>query len=341
MKILTVASFMLAAAAGSAAPYAPQPVPLPDKGAPYLTADGSIYVAGNDLVDDLFQQLNEIFVKTHPGFKFKQDMIDSNLAVTGLTAGRSALGPIGREAMPQEIRAFVARFGYPPKDFLLGYDQSPDPDIFPPGKHPPAIWVNVRNPLPKLTLKQVAKIFTSGGADGDITAWRQLGLGGEWANREIHVYLPANRDAAFLFNLRDQLGKAPFTARAEQLPGIREVMAAVAQDPYGIGIIGYWPGDAGWDRQAEYGPLTKLVPLAATADDRFSRAAPGEHFPIAPGIHLFVNQKPGTPLEPWIAEYVRLALSDDGQKLIRDKADTDGFVALDPDERDRQLAKLK
>ena len=324
----------------AAAPYVPRPVALPAVKDSYVMRDGSIYYAGNDLVDELFHRFDEMFERAHPGFKFKSDMIDSNLAVAGLAAGVSAMGPIGREAMPQEVESFVARYGYAPTDFLIGYDQTPDPDIFPPGKRPPAIWINSRNPLPKLTVAQLARIVTMGGGSGDITTWKQLGIGGEWAIREIHVYLPANRDAAFLFNLDDRLGGFPYTSRAELLPGVRDVMSAVAQDPYGIAVMGYWPGDAGWDRQAELGALAKLVPMAADAEGTFSHAQPGELYPLTPGIHILINKKPGQPLEPWIADYLRLVYSDEGQAIFAEMAKAQGFIPLEPEELAKQVARL-
>jgi len=312
----------------------------PAKTAPYVLKDGTIYYAGNDLVDELIQQLNEAFIRSHPGFHFKGDMEDSSLALAGLSSGKSAFGPIGREAVPQEVEGFTARYGYPPKEILLGYDQSPNPDIFPPAKVPPAIWVNTKNPLPWLSMAQVSRILTEGISGGDITTWGQLGVGGEWSKRAIHVYLPAAREAGFVFYEGQRLGGRPFTSRAEWLAGSREVMSAVAQDPFGIGLVGYWPTDSGWDRQAELGSQAKLVPLAAGTEERVSRAALGDLFPMSPGIHIYYNQAPGQPLEPWLADYLRLALSPEFQAIVATRTATDGFIPLTAFERQKQLAKV-
>src|ERR1700737_4672692 len=46
----------------------------PPSDAPYVLSDGSIYVAGNDLLIPYFEKLNELFAKTHPGFRFKMDL---------------------------------------------------------------------------------------------------------------------------------------------------------------------------------------------------------------------------------------------------------------------------
>ena len=319
-------------------------IPPPPKDAPYVLPDGTIYYAGNDLVAAYFEKLDALFVKAHPGFKLKSDMLDSNLALPGIISGKSAMGPIGREAMQQELDGFTALYGYSPADILIGYDQTPNVDIFPPGKTPSALWINAKNPLPALSLEQVTRILKTGNAKGDITYWGQLGLGGEWAHRAIHIYMPGNRDAAFVFYQGDKIDpKLPYTRRIEWLQGPRDVMSAVAQDPFGIGLMGYWPPDTGWDREAELGKQAKIVALRSGPEDKVSHAEPGDLYPLAPGIHIYFNRVPGKPVEPWLKEYIRLALSKQGQDLLVSILEESGnnFIRLDEKEIARQLAKLE
>jgi phosphate transport system substrate-binding protein len=49
-------------------PYIAQAVKFP-AGATYIRPDGTIYITGNDLVQPLIEKLNELFIKTHPGFR--------------------------------------------------------------------------------------------------------------------------------------------------------------------------------------------------------------------------------------------------------------------------------
>ena len=322
-------------------PYVARPVDPPPKDASYLLSDGTIYVVGNDLVEPLFAKFTEIFMQTHPNIKIKMVMPGSPPAIAGITSGKSAFAPMGREAINQDLDGFAARYGYMPLDFLIGYDQSPNPDIYPPGKFPDALWINVKNPLPKLTMQQAARILTTGGGAADITHWSQLGLTGEWAQREIHVYLPSQRDAAFLFSNGYKFGGYPWTRRAEWLPRSPDVMNAVAQDPFGIGFVGYWPPDSGWDRQLELASQAKLVPLAESEGARFSHGGIGDVYPLTGGIRIYVNRAPGKPLESWVKEYIRLALSKDGQDIIASMMKDQGYIPLDPNDVAKELAKLK
>jgi len=319
-------------------PYVPHAVPFPSH-ASYIRPDGSIYLTGNDLVEPLIEKLDELFVKAHPGFKFSTHMKSSAEAISGVTSGKSAIGPIARDATFWDKAAFTSVYGYDITDVQIGWDNTPDAEHYPPGKFPPAVWVNIRNPVSALDMEQLTSIFTQGSPRGDITRWGQIAFheanvgnnGGDYAKREIHVYLPTLHGLPVVSTTRMlRFGGYPWTARTEYLPSLEDVMNAVANDPFGIGLIGWFPIDEGWDRSVDLSSRVRLLPLSETPDSHVSRGAPGDVYPLAGGIHLMVNRAPGKPMEPWIREYLRLALSKDGQDVIRSMTPTDGFVPLDP-----------
>src|ERR1700676_3086891 len=49
------------------------------KFAEYVLPDGSIYIAGNDLVAPLLERIDALYSAAHPGFKFKTDLISSGV----------------------------------------------------------------------------------------------------------------------------------------------------------------------------------------------------------------------------------------------------------------------
>jgi phosphate transport system substrate-binding protein len=133
------------------------------KSAEYVLPDGSIYIAGNDLVAPLLDRIDAIFAAKHPGFKFKTDLISSGVAVAGVSSGKSAFGPTGRDVTPFEKESFSSRFGYEVTDVLVGWDNNPDVDHYPPfGKFPPGVWVNAKNPVPAISMEQLAGILLAG-----------------------------------------------------------------------------------------------------------------------------------------------------------------------------------
>jgi phosphate transport system substrate-binding protein len=97
----------------------------------------------------------------------------------------------------------------------------------------------------------------------------------------------------------------------------------------------------GWDRHAELASKVRFLPLAPDKDARVSHGGPGDLYPLAGGIHLYVNRAPGRPLEPWLADYLRLALSPAGQAILASLTQSDGFISLEPKDLAEQRAKLE
>jgi phosphate transport system substrate-binding protein len=320
------------------------------KGAEYVLPDGAVYIAGNDLIEPFLDQINDRFAAEHKGFKFKMDSLSSGVAIAGVVSGKSAFGPTARDVTFVEKDAFASVYGYPVTDVLIGWDNTPDADRFPPGKYPPTVWVNAKNPIATLSMDQLASILLTGTAKGDIVRWGEVRFheapvgnnGGDWAKREIHVYIPALHGLPVVSTNRSRLGEhLTWTPRAEYLPMMEDVVNAVANDPFGIGITGWFPVDEGWDRQTELGSKVRLLPLSADAESKASHGGPGDLYPLAGGLHLLINRAPGKPLEPWLVEYVRLILSKEGQGIMAGMTKSEGFIPLTPEQAEAEMKKVE
>ncbi len=315
--------------------YQPHDVPMP-KNESYVLKDGSIYIVGDDGMKEILEKFNEAFTKTHPAFRFTMLLKGSSTGIGGLTAGVSAFAPMGREAWATDVSGFREFIGYVPTDFVIGYD------AFGPRaghKSPPGIYVNIKNPLASLTTEQVARILTTGASKGDITHWSQLGLKGEWAKRLIHTYGPRD-DGGMSTSARNSLmHKLPFTRNYEGLENGADIIHAVADDPYGIALVGFI--DA-----AKLSHHVKFVSLRSKDGAPFSDASyenvTAGRYPYEPNLHIYVNRAPGKALDPFIKEYLRLVLSREGQAIIEAKKNSDeGFVPLKEHELAAELAKLE
>ena len=67
----------------------------------------------------------------------------------------------------------------------------------------------------------------------------------------------------------------------------------------------------------------------------------GDPYPLTGSIRIYFDAAPGTPLEPWMREYMGLVLSREGQELLKSMAKGNGYIALDPDRALDELKKLK
>jgi phosphate transport system substrate-binding protein len=54
-----------------------------------------------------------------------------------------------------------------------------------------------------------------------------------------------------------------------------------------------------------------------------------------------VDKAPGKPLDPWLREFLELALSKEGQALIASMTTTHGFVPLEARDLPRERAKIE
>jgi phosphate transport system substrate-binding protein len=332
--LVSVAPLAAADAAGRLPAYEPHPVTIAAD-ATYRLTDGTVYLVGNDGMEEMLTRFNALFTQTHPGIRFTMLLKGSSTALGGITAGVSAFAPIGRDAWPLEVRPFRQMFGYEPTDIRIGRDGYAGPGR----KNPPAIYVNVRNPLAGLTVAQIAAIFTRGAPGGDVTHWNQVGAKGEWAHRVIHIYGPRD-DGGLATALRQaKMGGRPFARTYEPGAKSADVIKAVAADPFGIGLVGFFD-------IKNLPPTVRLLPLAETDGAPFSignydDVAAGL-CPFAPYLHLYVNRKPGEPLDPLVKEYARLVLSREGQGIIATlKGSEEGYVPLTAAEAAAEAAKLE
>ena len=294
-------------------PYQPRPVEHPN--GPYVLTDGSIYIVGSAEMQPILEKFNELFTNAHPGFKFKMLLKSSSTGLPGITAGVSAFAPISRQALPLELRPFRQMYGHLPTDIHIGWNGYTATNRI----RPPGLYINVRNPLSGLSAAKAARIFVVGAGKGDLTHWGQLGLTAGWANRAIHVYGPRD-DGSFATGMRhSKMNGLPFTPRYEPLPDFWDLIQAVAQDPYGIALIGSLDSK-------RLPPEVKILPLANEEGGRYSIGSYDDvlegRYPYAQYLHLYMNRAPGQPLEPFLQEYAKLALSREGQAIIANRKNT-------------------
>ncbi|OYU88372.1 MAG: phosphate-binding protein [Bradyrhizobiaceae bacterium PARB1] len=304
------------------------------KDASYLLPDGRLALHGDEALAPVTDALNAKFAETHPGFKFAPVLKGSATALPALAAGATAIGFVVGEATRSDVRAFKAINKHDPLAIKIGYAGHGSRAG---GRTPPAVYVHSSNPLQGLTMTQLASLFTSGSPGGDINTWSQLGVAGSWGNRRIHLYGQRD-DGDFSTSLRlARLGGMPFAGHYEPLADDAAALQAVAQDPYGIAIVDWL------DAKPRDG--VRVIPLASDAGKPFAKpdktdVARGA-YPLTPAITLYMA-RPNKQLEPWIRDYLTMALSDEGQAIIaRFADDATGFLPLSASDLQVEREKAK
>jgi phosphate transport system substrate-binding protein len=269
---------------------------------------GSLKCVGSDTMNNLVALWAEGFKKFYPSVQEGIEGKGSASAPPALTEGTCTFGPMSRDWKPSEIDTFKEKHGYAPTVLPVAIDML-------------AVFVHKDNPLKSLSLQEVDAIFSknrAGGGKNEIRTWGDLGLDGEWKDKPISLYGRNATSGTYGYFKEHALFKGDFKPTVKEQPGSSAVVQAVASDKFGIGYsgIGYATADV------------RALPLAAkpgaTAVPPEPKNAYSGDYPLSRFLYLSVNHKPGAPVDPLRAEFIRYVCSATGQGDVR----KDGYLPI-------------
>jgi phosphate transport system substrate-binding protein len=337
-RALSAASLLLCLAAAArlpapaaAAPLVPVDPSLPDY-VPHRQVSGSVVgYSGMDTVEHMMAAWNAAFRKYQPHARFSVVQKD------GLgPEDRIALGSGTMEVFHPTDLAYENAYGYEPfRIRICGAAYILKSHVSAIG-----VYVNKTNPLASISLRKLDAVFSAErrrGYPADIVTWGQLGLTGPWADRPIHLYGFYWRDDVTDYFRKLVMLDAPFKP-AYEVPGgnmsrntpqvAAAIMSALARDPDGISF-----GNASY-------MTDQVKPLGLSVDGiqsqfTLSDIASGR-YPLQRYLYIYVNRKPGQPLDPLLKEFLRFVLSRQGQSLVG----KDQYLPLPASVDAKELQKL-
>jgi phosphate transport system substrate-binding protein len=282
---------------------ADSPVPIDPKlpaYEPVAGVSGNIKTVGSNTMDNLLSYWQEGIKRFYPNVTVETEGKGSNTAPPALAKGTATFGPMSRPMKSAEKDTFEKEVGYKPTELPASIDML-------------AVFVHKDNPVKSLSLQQIDAIFSKtrkGGYEKDVTTWGDLGLTGEWAAKPISLYGRDSASGTYVYFQEHALFKGEFKGSVNEAPGASNVVNSVAQDKFGIGYSGI--GAATSDVRA--------VPIAGDAKSEavapvLQNAYSGD-YPLSRYLYLYVNHKPGTPLDPLRREFVRYVFSREGQEVV-------------------------
>jgi phosphate transport system substrate-binding protein len=314
--------------------------------APYRarqSVSGTIRNWGNPYIPELLQAWQDGFRAHHPGIAFDSRMLGTEAAMAGLYADVADVAFIGREPYQAELAAFEQWFGYAPTVLkITSGSYATQHKTF-----ALMVYVHKDNPLAGISLSQLDALYgleRRRGAKGPVRTWGQLGLGGAWANKPVHVYgynLDTGMAGFFrLTVLKDSYRWNPDmrtfdngrTPTGDVINAGFRILDTVAQDPLGIGFANVLFENPG----------VRALALAETDAGPYVQPTP-EHawrrtYPLTRYSTVAINRVPGRPVEPRVAEFLRYILSRDGMAaVVRDGA----FLPLNPELAGLELRALE
>jgi phosphate transport system substrate-binding protein len=164
----------------------------------------------------------------------------------------------------------------------------------------------------------------------DITTWGDLGLDGEWADRNIQIFGRNSVSGTYGYFKEEALCKGDFKNTVNEQPGSASVVQGVTKSLNGVGYSGIGYRTSG----------VRAIPLAAKADAPYVEAtsenAVAGKYPLARFLYIYVNKHPNKPLPLLEQEFIKMILSKTGQGVTI----KDGYIPLPAKVADKDLAKL-
>ncbi len=289
---------------------------------------GDFRGAASDVLAELSKSWVRQFQAYYPGVQLSiNPPYAGSLGAVELVNGNLDCLFVSRELRPSDVQGFRHAFGYDPLSVPISggsYRHFGFLDAI-------GFIVNKRNPLDHLSFDQLDAILSITRARGGppITTWGQLGLTGEWTDRPIHIYglRPWNGFEEFVrqrvltiggqrgeWRPGDAMAHTPADPLVHWEPTVFRIAALVADDPYALGYTGL----AYIDHPVKVLALSVHTgePVIGPTYDDVATA----RYPLSRLAYLTLNKRPGAPIDPALAEFLRFILSRQGQQIVRDQA---------------------
>ncbi len=249
----------------------------------------SIQVKGSDTMVNLGQAWAEAYMQENPGDFVAVTGGGSGTGFSSLISGTCDIAMASRNIKDKEV-ALAKQKGIDPNEIKVALDGL-------------AVVVNPANPVGRLTLDQLAQIFS-----GKITNWKDVGgedkkivvLSRE-VNSGTHVYFKEH-----VLRKGDPDSKEEFTPSALLLSSSQAIADEVAGNPSAIGYYG----------MGYISPKQKPVMVAKDAASVYE--APtienivNGKYPISRPLFLYTNGQP----QGLVKKFVDACLSNNGQEIV-------------------------
>ena len=258
----------------------------------------AVQIKGSDTMSPLSQAWAEEFRKTHPNIDIAVTGGGSGVGIAALENGTTDIAMSSRSVTKEELDAVKAK-GNDPKEFQVASDGI-------------VVIVNPSNPVSKLTIAQLSRIFT-----GEITNWKDVG----GANAQIVLLSRDKNSGTHLFFLEhvvresDKNSKKQFAAFAQLFVSNQPIAQQVETNKNAIGYVGL-----GYFEPNKH----KAIAVAKTPAGPY--VMPSEttvlsnDYPISRKLFYYTPKPPAGAVK----EFIDYTLNPEGQKLVEKV----GFVPI-------------
>jgi len=250
-----------------------------------------IQVKGSDSEVNLVQRLAEVFMQKNPGVNISVTGGGSGTGIAALINKQTDIANSSRELNVKEEEA-AKKAGVTPFRVAFATDAV-------------SVILHPENPVSKLTLEQLGKIFK-----GEIENWKQVG----GPDLKISLYGRQSNSGTYVF-FREFVLKGDYSQRMKSMNGNAQIVEGVQRDKAGVGYVavGYVV--------TERGEVKAGIKILNVAKDEKSEAfSPAKmenvmtgKYPISRPLNQYLNGKPTGKL----LEFMKFQVSPEGQEIVK------------------------
>lgn len=255
--------------------------------------DRMVQIKGSDTLINMAQKLSEIYMAKNPDSAIAVTGGGSGTGIAALVNGTCDIANASRDMKPSEIEKALAK-GIDPKRVVVAIDGL-------------CIIVNAGNPVKKLTMDQVGKIYR-----GEITNWSALG----GSDSVITLYGRQSNSGTYDF-MKEVVMKGEYAPSLKSMNGNAQIIEAVKQDASGIGYVG-----VGYAKDASGVTALEIArtPAMGFYSPFNSIDVKSGKYPVSRPLNQYID---GTPTGT-VKSFIEFELSDEGQRIV----ENEGFFAI-------------
>jgi phosphate transport system substrate-binding protein len=262
---------------------------------------GQLSIAGSDTMKPLTESWAAGLQQRYPRLSIKVESKGSEAGMAALLEGKVQIVAMSRRMTQQEVIEFKREFGHEPTEVAVAVDAL-------------AVFVHKDNPIEGLSLMQLDAMFSKERRRGllyPVSTWGDvLVLEEGWAEAPINLYGRNGNSGTASFFKEHVLNGAALKNSMVAVAGSASVVLEIMSDRFGVGFSGIGYQTSG----------IRPVPLASVEGGRhihpsFQSAMDGS-YPLRRNLYLYLNKPPKTDASSPLAEYVKFALSRQGQQIV-------------------------
>jgi phosphate transport system substrate-binding protein len=264
----------------------------PTAGAPAASAGKSIQIKGSDTMVNLGQAWAEAYGKEHADAMLAVTGGGSGTGIAALINGTCDVAESSREMKPEEID-MAKKQGRDIKEFKVGLDAL-------------TVIVHPSNPVAKLTIPQLADIFT-----GKISDWKEVG----GKEGKIFVISRERNSGTHVFFLEHVLrrgnakGTEEYAPSVSMLPSSQAVGSEVAGNAAAIGYFGL-----GYLDKTKHRAIAVAKDASGPYVEPSIETATSGKYPISRPLYFYT---PGEPSGE-VKDFIDFARSEAGQRIVKE-----------------------